>query len=315
MSGVVVASQLPDAFTEALAMRAPEAHFIRVPPGPPQTLPDEARILLAAPFRRAGGELPLAPPGWPFGLEWVQLVSVGIDFYPRWLFDGPVVTSARGTSAVAVAEFALAAILAQAKRIPDIWIKDPGRWSPQPIALTSGAVLGIVGFGAIGRALAPRAQALGMEVIAVRRSAAPIEAPGVTRADSVADLFARSDHVVLAAPATPETVGVIHAGVLARAKPGLHLVNVARGALIEDAALLKALDDGRLSRATLDVTHPEPPPPGHPFYTHPKVFLSPHTAVHTPDTRANIAALFAENLARFRAGAPLRDVIDPARGY
>ena len=103
--------------------------------------------------------------------------------------------------------------------------------------------------------------------------------------------------------------------VLARAKPGLHLVNIARGALIDDDALLEALDDGRVSQASLDVTHPEPLPAGHPYYSHPRVRLSPHTSVHTPQTRINLAAKFADNLSRFHQGAPLDDVVDLARGY
>ena len=98
-------------------------------------------------------------------------------------------------------------------------------------------------------------------------------------------------------------------------KIGLHLINVARGALIDDDALLEALDDERVSLASLDVTFPEPLPADHRYYAHPKVRLSPHTSVHTPDTRHNLAARFAENLDRFRQGAPLADVIDLARGY
>ena len=239
---------------------------------------------------------------------------MGIDFYPDWLFEGPVVTSARGSSAVALAEFALAAMLAAAKRLPDIWIDGPERWTPTPLTLIEGQTLGLVGFGSIGEALAPRARALGMEVLAARRSDRPITAPGVERVD-LATLFARSDHVVLAAPATAQTEHLVNAALLAHAKPGLHLINVARGALIDDDALLAALDDGRVSQASLDVTHPEPLPAGHRYYSHPRVRLSPHTSVHTPQTRINLAAKFAENLDRYRQGAPLADVVDPSRGY
>jgi phosphoglycerate dehydrogenase-like enzyme len=316
MSRMIIASQLDDAFNTAIAEQISDVDIVSAPRGVPAELPVGAEVLVAAPFRRAGGPLPARPPaGWPFDLKWVQLVSVGIDFYPPWLFDGPVVTCARGSSAVALAEFALGAILAAAKRFPDIWIQRASDWTPQPLQMVSGRTLGLVGFGSIGEALAPRAQALGMKVIAVRRSAAPIAAPWVERAASLRDLFERSDHVVLAAPATPETVGIVGRALLAHAKPGLHLINVARGALIDDQALLEALDTGRVGLASLDVTHPEPLPDGHPFYLHPRVRLSPHTSGHTQDTRLNLATRFAENLGRFRLGALLADVVDPARGY
>jgi len=316
MSRLTVLSQLNETFNASLAHHAADVDIVTVPPGPPITLPRAAEVFIAAPFRRASGALPpTAPSGWPYDLRWVQLVSVGIDFYPEWLFSGPVVTSAKGSSAVALAEFALASILGAAKRFPDIWIDRAERWEATQLSLISGTTLGLVGFGAIGEALAPRAQALGLDVLAVRRSDAPIGTPGVQRVSGLAELFERSDHVVLAAPATADTFQVINRAVLARAKPGLHLINVARGALIDDEALLEALDDGRVSLASLDVTHPEPLPPGHRFYSHPRVRLSPHTSVHTPDTRNNLAARFAENLNRFRQGEPLADVIDLARGY
>ena len=308
MGRLVVASQLNAAFNTAFAERLPDVDILALPPGPPAALPHAAKVLIAAPFRKAGGSLPpVPPPGWPFDVRWVQLVSVGIDFYPTWLFDGPVVTSARGSSAVALAEFALAAIFAEAKQLPKIWIDKFEQWAPTPISLVSGKTLGLVGFGSIGEALAPRARALGLKVLATRRSATPIAAEGVEQLTDLGDLFARSDIVVLAAPATPETIHMINRAVLARAKPGLHLINVARGALIDDDALLAALDDGRVGRASLDVTHPEPLPYNHAYYGHPRVRLSPHTSVHTPDTR--------QNLDRFRQGAPLEDVVDTARGY
>lgn len=315
MSRLQVATQLDDTFNVHFADQARDVDLVCVPRGAPERLPEAAPVLIAAPFRRAGEPLPPPPPGWPFGLKWVQLVSVGIDFYPDWLFDGPVVTSAKGSSATALAEFALAAILGAAKRFPDIWVHSAQDWAFRPIGLVSGSTLGVVGFGAVGEALAPRAQALGMRVLAVRRSDQPIPVAGVERVAALTELFARSDHVVLAAPATPQTHHLVDRALLRAAKPGLHLINIARGALVDDAALLDALDSGQVSLASLDVTHPEPPPPGHRFYTHPRVRLSPHSSVHTPETRRNLAALFADNLSRFREGAPLRGVVDLARGY
>jgi phosphoglycerate dehydrogenase-like enzyme len=315
MSRIIVASQLQEAFNTTIAEHAADVEIVQAPPGCPPTLPGGAEVFIAAPFRKAGGALPTRPPkGWPFDLRWIQLVSVGTDFYPNWLFEGPVVTSARGSSAVALAEFCLAAILSATKRMPDIWNHRAADWAPTPLGLVDGTTLGIVGFGAVGEALAPRAQALGMKVIASRRSDAPLGVDGVERV-STDEVFVRADHIVLAAPATPDTAGLVNHRRLALAKRGVHLINIARGALIDDAALLRALDSGVVSLATLDVTHPEPLPEGHRFYGHPQVRLSPHTSVFTPDTRQKLATQFADNLERFRRGDPLLNVVDPQRGY
>lgn len=316
MGRLLACSQLPPALSAAFAAAASDLEVRPVPAGPPTALPPEAPILIAAPFRRAGGELPdRPPPGWPFGLQWIHLASVGIDAYPDWLFDGPAVTSTRGASAVPLAEFALAAIFAAAKRLAEIQVSGPADWFPAPLGMVQGSTLGLVGFGALGEALAPRALALGMGVLAVRRSMTRIPVPGVTHLQDLTDLVARCDHLVLAAPATPQTAGLIDADLLAHARPGLHLINIARGVLIDDDALVGALDSGRVALASLDVTHPEPLPDGHPFYSHPKVRLSPHTSVHTPDTLAILAAHFGQNLQRFRSGAPLEGVVDRNRGY
>jgi hypothetical protein len=199
-----VISQLPEPFTAAIAGDATGIDITHIPRGAPDTVPDDARILLAAPFSRPGDLPARRPAGWPFNIDWVQLVSVGIDFYPPWLFEGPVVTTARGSSSVALAEFALAAIFAHAKHLPDIWIDSPDRWAATPLATVAGTTLGIIGFGSIAEELAPRAQALGMAVIATRRTEAPFPVAGVTRVDTDT-LFATADHSVLAAPLTDAT--------------------------------------------------------------------------------------------------------------
>jgi phosphoglycerate dehydrogenase-like enzyme len=317
MSPIVIASQLPPAFNQAVIAITPDVEIVAIPAGVPRAVPKSARVMLAGPIPFADrlSASPL-PSGWPFSLEWIQLASTGIDSYPSWLFSGPPVTAARGIGAVALAEFALAAILAEAKRFPELWIDDANRWRPIPsLALVEGTTLGVFGFGAVSEALVPRAQALGMHVLAARRSARPIELPGVVQVPGIRDLVRHVEHLVLAAPLTPATRHIIDRGSLACAKPGLHIVNVARGALIDDDALLQALDTGLVGRATLDATEPEPLPSGHPFYRHPRVRLSPHASVHTPKTPERFATKFAENLARFRGGNALLDRVDFGRGY
>jgi phosphoglycerate dehydrogenase-like enzyme len=310
---LTVASQWSEAANASL--RARGLTVLPVPEGVPTDVPLQAQVLLLAPPFKWGGRSAPQPPGWPFELQWVQLATAGIDFFPDWLFEGPQVTSARGVTADAIAEFALAAIFAAAKRLPEIWIDDPVQWKLSTLQRVGGATLGLVGFGAIGRALARRAPALGMRVVCVRRGDVAPEVDGVERAPNLASLFAQSDHVVLAAPGTPATQHLVNRALLAHAKPGLHLVNVARGSLIDQDALLEALDSGRVALATLDVATPEPLPAGHAFYAHPRVRLSPHTSPISPDTPERLLAKFVANLERYEAGLALDDVADRARGY
>jgi len=185
---------------------------------------------------------------------------------------GPIVTSSRGTTAIALAEFALGLIFAAAKNMPEIWIREPTQWQRQPMQTVAGQTLGIFGYGAIGQQLAKNAVALGMKILVVRKTNQPIDIPGVQVVPDIEALFAESDHVVLAAPATPDTQHIVNQEVLAAAKSNLHLVNIARGSLIDQEALLKSLNEGKIARASLDVATPEPLPAGHPLYSHPRVF-------------------------------------------
>nr|WP_246889686.1 D-isomer specific 2-hydroxyacid dehydrogenase family protein [Pseudomonas protegens] len=292
----------------------PGVEVLSLPRGLPCGLPADIEVLLAAPhadFRNA----PVPPAGWPFGLRFVQLVTSGLDYFPRWLFQDLPVASARGSTAESIAEFALAAIFAAAKQLPQVWIERAEHWQQRPLASVAGSTLGLFGFGSIARELAPKAQALGMQVLALRRSAQPFEVPGVEAVADLQELFARADHLLLAVPLTEQTRGIIDADVLAAAKPGLHLINIARGALIDQPALLQALDTGRIALASLDVADPEPLPEGHPFYRHPSIRLSPHTSANSPRVYLNIARLLGRNLQRWGDGLPLENPVEIQRGY
>ncbi|MBW8354646.1 MAG: dihydrofolate reductase [Pseudomonas sp.] len=309
-----IASQLDEGFNQQLRQSLPGVEVLSLPRGLPSDLPGDIQVLLAAPhadFRDA----PEPPAGWPFGLCFVQLVTSGLDYFPRWLFQDLPVASARGSTAESIAEFALAAIFAAAKQLPQVWIEHAEHWQQRPLASVAGSTLGLFGFGSIARELAPKAQALGMQVLALRRSAQPFEVPGVQPVADLHQLFARADHLLLAVPLTEHTRRIIDADVLAAAKPGLHLINIARGALIDQPALLQALDTGRIGLASLDVADPEPLPAGHAFYRHPRIRLSPHTSANSPRVYLNIARLLGRNLQRWSDGLPLENPVEIQRGY
>lgn len=308
MSGVRIASQLDARFNALLAEQLPGVDVLAVPRGVPQALPEDVLALLAAPHAD-WRNTPEPPAGWPYGLGFVQLASSGVDAFPDWLLATLPVASARGVTADSLAEFALAAMFAAAKQLPEVWIDDSRHWQQRPLASLAGSTLGLYGFGSIAQSLARKALALGIEVIALRRSQTPFEVPGVQGVASLEALFARADHLVLAAPACAETRHVVNQQTLAAAKPGLHLINLARGTLVDQQALLQALDSGRLALASLDVTEPEPLPPGHPLYRHPKVRLSPHTSANTPQVYRNLAALLARNLEHLRSARPLENLL------
>lgn len=254
-----------------------------------------------------------APEGWPFNLKWVQIVSAGIDAYPSWLFDVPLVTTGRGLTAEPIAEYVIAAIFAHEKAFfDDLLVTSPDGWVKRPLGQVAGKRLGIAGFGAIGQAVAAKARALGMEVATVTRSTRP---EGVTLFPDLAAMIAEVDHLVLATPLTDATRGMVDAALLAKAKPGLHLINISRGEVVVDADLIAALDAGTLSAATLDVTAPEPPPEGHGFYAHPKVRLTPHLSFWTDGGAERTLKLMRDNLDAWLDGKPLQNIIPKGRDY
>lgn len=253
------------------------------------------------------------PPGWPGRVKFVQIASAGLDGYPRWLFDAPAVASAAGTAAVPISEFVLATMLAHEKRLLTIQIHEGDPW-PQPdtvmqnpLGSLDGKTLGLIGIGHIGGRVATLARAFGMRVVAHRRSTAP--APDGIEIVPLDALLARADHIVVAAPSTPETTGLLGAAAFAKAKHGVHLVNIARGAIVDTDALVAALQSGKVAAAALDVTEPEPLPPGHPLWSAPNVRITPHISWSSAGTPGRIFKLFAENIGHLVAGEPPENLL------
>jgi phosphoglycerate dehydrogenase-like enzyme len=251
-------------------------------------------------------------------IKWVQIAGTGVDRFPRELYgNGRVVTCARGAVAVPISEFVLASMLAFEKQIPDVWLHEaPERWNLATLGGLSGRTLGLVGLGGIGTAIVERAQAFGMRVVATRRHPdAPSPIEGVEIVVSLDDVLAQADHLVLAAPATARTKHMIGTDALSKVKPGVHLVNIARGSLVDQRALRVALDDGRVAAASLDTVDPEPLPDGHWLYTHPKVRLTPHISWSSPAYLGGATQIFLDNLGRYIAGEDVHFVVDPEEGY
>ena len=241
-------------------------------------------------------------------LAWIQLFSAGFDRLTLLGVPARVAVANAGDAwSAAVAEHAMALFLAHARRIPALVAAQARRhWARELIAALGGledATLVIVGFGSIGREVARRARAFGMRIIGVSRSGVPDPlADEMQPATALAETFGKADCILLAVPYTTATHRLIGAAELAYCRPHAILVNVARGGVIDTAALADALRSGRIGAAGLDVTDPEPLPPENPLWDCPNLILSPHVAAFGGmGAQRRLAALFAENLARFRA--------------
>jgi len=275
-------------------------------------LPDDLRgeVLFSAWF-----EHPVFDRLDDIGIQWMHLPGTGIDGWPRPLLTGRTVTCSRGVSGIPIAEFVMASMLAFEKHFPETWLHEPPpHWNFAPLGELAGRTLGLVGLGGIGLEVARRALAFDMEVLAVRRTGAPSPVAGVEIV-STDDLLPVADHLVLAAPATSRTEHLLDADAFARMKKGVHLVNIARGSLVDQDALRVALDDGQVARASLDTVDPEPLPAGHWLYEHPQVFVSAHVSWASPRAFGRIIESFVENLRRYTAGQPLEGLIDVEEGY
>jgi phosphoglycerate dehydrogenase-like enzyme len=267
-------------------------------------------------------------------LAWVHTATSGVEgaLTPAALERGIIVTNARGVFSRPIAEYVLMMILSVSRRLPQLLeLQRERTWQPLEGAELRDVTVGIVGLGSIGRAVGALATAFGCRVVAARRrpdsarTASPEDEDGrplgelmldrVGGPDSLPELLAESDFVVLAAPLTPDPEDMINTETLAMIKPGAWLINVARGRLIDERALLRALDDGTLGGAVLDTFRDEPLPPTSPFYDRPNVIVTPHTAWSSGRVLDRSVELFCENLRRFAAGEPMLNLVDPSAGY
>lgn len=300
-------------FLESLRAIAPDAEIVSLSPEAAPHLVGPVDVLLGTP---AGGEqlaelLEVCP-----DVGWIHILSAGVDAYPLDLLKGRVVTCSKGATASPIAEWVMAMMLSCAKRLPESWVDEPPeRWFMADLDSLQGKTLGIVGFGEIGQAVAKLALTFGMEVIATVRKQRPSSMPGVELIEGIEELLPQADHLVLALPATAESVGLMNSDTLSSMKRGAHLINVSRGALIDYEALAHALECGQLARVSLDVVEPEPLPAGHWLYRHPLVKLSPHISWNDPFSQDRMFQIFLSNLKSWFAGEQLHGVVDQSIGY
>lgn len=279
----------------------------------------QADVILSACF--SGDPFQLA---WPLAerVRWVHTLSAGVEHLltPEFAATPVPLTNSRGVYKRSLAEFALLGILYFAKDIPRMLANQrAGRWAPFEITEAHGKTVGIVGYGEIGRASAQLAHGLGMRVLALRRRTALSDGDSTADAtfgpDALASMLAQCDYVVVAAPGTPETRGMIGAPEFAAIKSSAVIINIGRGSVIAEAPLLRALQEGRLRGAALDVFEKEPLPEGHPFFSMPNVLVSPHCADRTSDWLEQSARFFLGNFERFRKGEPLENIVDKKVSY
>jgi phosphoglycerate dehydrogenase-like enzyme len=249
-------------------------------------------------------------------LRWLHLRWAGLDnfLFPA-LIESPVtLTNSRGIYSQALGEFVIAGALFFAKDMRRLLAAQAEhKWEQFTIRELRGATMGIVGYGDIGKACASRAQALGMRVLAVRRN--PDKTRGEFGPDGLIDMIRQCDYVVASAPLTPETRGMIGVREIAAMKPTAVLMNVGRGPVIDETALIPALAEKRIRGAALDVFTHEPLPPEHPFFTFDNVLLSPHCADNTPTWNEEAMRFFLQNFDRFAKNEPLLNVVDKHAGY
>jgi phosphoglycerate dehydrogenase-like enzyme len=309
---VRVLHHLNEETAAAFAAEFPTVEFVAIPREGALDPGVEGDVLVTSPVAT-----PILPEALSRGVRWVHTIGTGVDRFPLHLIAPDMtLTCSRGASAIAIAEWTITMMLAFEKQVPDSWADaPPERWFRANLGTLYGKTFAIVGLGGIGERAAALARPFDMKIKALRRSLRPAATEGVEVVGTLAELLDGADHVMIAAPLTPETRHLINAESLALMKPGVHLVNIARGGLIDQDALRTALDSGHMARASLDTVDPEPLPEGHWIFSHPRVRFSPHISWSMPAAQGLLHETFRENLRRYLDGAELDYVVDVRLGY
>ena len=253
-------------------------------------------------------------------LRWYHTVSAGVENMPlpELAQRGIVLTNNSGSYDIQIAEHLMAFVFAasrQLHRYRDMQRKS--EWKDQQHQELRDATIVVYGMGSIGGEIARLASAVGMRVIGVRRKAGPA-VPGIDRvvaADRLAEVVGEADYLAIAAPLTSATRGAVSREVIARMKPSTWIVNIARGPIIDEAALIDALREKRIGGAALDAHSVEPLPADSPLWSLENVLITPHSSNSSPNVQPRTVALVRENLRRYKAGEPLLNVVDIEAGY
>jgi phosphoglycerate dehydrogenase-like enzyme len=317
---------------EAIRAAAPGARLVTIGfDGHPDGPLDDVEVMLR-------GRLPAETfdriLGRAQSLRWVHSATAGVErvLTPASRERGLVITNARGVFSRPIAEYVMLMILAVSRRLPSLLELQAERtWQPREARELRDVTVGIVGLGSIGRAVGALATAFGCRVIATRRrpeaGAEAAQGAGdepylgslmldrVLPPERLPELLGEADFVVLATPLTSDTMGLISDTAIAALKPGAWVINVARGELVDERALARALREGRIGGAVLDTFREEPLPPTSPLYDLPNLILTPHTAWSSSRVVDRSVELFCQNLHRFSEGRPLVNVVDPNAGY
>ncbi|PZR95377.1 MAG: D-2-hydroxyacid dehydrogenase [Candidatus Chloroheliales bacterium] len=260
-------------------------------------------------------------------LKWMHTPSAGLDqvLFPALVESDIVLTNSSGVHAMPISEWVILYVLAAAKRLPELLAAQRERRWAQDLKLQelTDKTLLILGYGAIGREVAKRALPFGMKVIAARSGSkgkdderqAGVEI--VYGSEAWRGVLPRADFVVVSLPLTEQTRGVVNAAAFTALKPTAWFINIARGEIADEDALLRALQEGRIAGAGLDAFGEEPLPSNHPLYSLPesKVLLTPHISWNSPQVGERTLDLFLENLRRYKSGEPLLNVVDKRAGY
>ena len=297
---------------EEIKKAFPNVNFIDVSPGVELDQELRGEIFLVTPTRDTA-ELPKF---LDKGVKWVHIMTHGVDGLPFEMLGDCVVTCSRGASSVPIAEWAVTMILSHTKKIPESWIsEEPENWFLAPLETLSGATVALLGFGSINQEIAKRLEPFGCRIVAVRNNKSELSGTNIEILPTLEEGVSEADHVVIGLPLTEETHHIVNDRLMKLMKPGAHLVNIARGDIVDQEALFENLESGQISRASLDVVSPEPLPEGHWLYTDPRVKLSAHISWASPDFLDQLHHLFSSNLKKWLSGLPLDGLVDIKKGY